>query len=116
MSTEKDTPVASTAETVATAEKRASAATVRRKAAGSSPESKQPVSDPVRLFSSWCKGCGICVAFCPTKTLEISPITGKCIIVLAEACTKCGLCELRCPDFAVTVVLNEGPEPGDKNV
>lgn len=79
------------------------------------PRLKQPVPDPVRLFSSWCKGCGICVAFCPTKTLGISPITGKCIILLPEACTKCGLCELRCPDFAVTVIVNEHPHPGDKN-
>jgi len=70
------------------------------------PEAEKAVPDPVEIFNSWCKGCGICVAFCPTKTLALSPATGKCIIVLAEACSKCGLCELRCPDFAITVILN----------
>ena len=75
----------------------------------------RPVPDPVRLFNSWCKGCGICVAFCPTKTLGLSPITGKCIILLPETCTKCGLCELRCPDFAITVVRDGQGKRGEKN-
>lgn len=47
----------------------------------------------------WCKGCGICVAFCPANVLELKD--GKVNIVNMEACTQCGLCELRCPDFAI---------------
>ena len=45
-----------------------------------------------------CKGC-ICVAFCPTNTLEMKE--GKVEIVDMDACIECGLCELRCPDFAI---------------
>ena len=26
----------------------------------------------------WCKGCGVCVGFCPTKVLEIED--DKCVI------------------------------------
>ena len=41
-----------------------------------------------------CKGCGICVAFCPKKVLAIDEL-GKVIIVNPEACIACGQCELR---------------------
>ena len=49
-----------------------------------------------------CTGCGICVAFCPTKVLAIDEL-GKVIIVNPEACIACGQCELRCPDYAIFV-------------
>ena len=50
----------------------------------------------------WCKGCNICVAFCPKDVLELDS-DEKVIIARIEDCTYCGLCELRCPDFAITV-------------
>ena len=50
----------------------------------------------------WCKGCNICVAFCPQNVLELDP-DEKVVIARIEACTYCGLCELRCPDFAITL-------------
>ena len=48
-----------------------------------------------------CKGCSICVDFCPTKVLEISGAI--CAVKDLEACTRCQLCDLRCPDFAIRV-------------
>ena len=48
---------------------------------------------------NWCKGCGICVAFCPKNVLEIKD--GKINIKDLESCIQCGQCELRCPDFAI---------------
>ncbi|MBU5311084.1 4Fe-4S binding protein [Tissierella carlieri] len=48
---------------------------------------------------NWCKGCGICVAFCPKNVLEIKD--GKVNIKDLESCIQCGQCELRCPDFAI---------------
>ena len=52
-----------------------------------------------------CKGCGICVDFCPMKVLEM-PNTTKLIPILKnpQKCTKCGVCEIMCPDFAIFVV------------
>lgn len=47
----------------------------------------------------WCKGCGICVAFCPKNVLELK--NGKINIKDFQACIQCGQCELRCPDFAI---------------
>ncbi len=46
-----------------------------------------------------CKGCGICVAFCPKNVLKIE--NGKVIIDDIDSCIQCGLCELRCPDYAI---------------
>ena len=53
-----------------------------------------------------CKGCGICVAFCPKQVLELDEL-GKVVDKNAEACISCGQCELRCPDFAIQVVKKE---------
>ncbi len=48
-----------------------------------------------------CKGCSICVDFCPTHVLEMK---GTIVAVKnLEACTRCQLCDLRCPDFAIQV-------------
>lgn len=47
----------------------------------------------------WCKGCGICVAFCPVGVLELE--NQKISIAKPESCIGCGLCEMRCPDYAV---------------
>jgi 2-oxoglutarate ferredoxin oxidoreductase subunit delta len=60
------------------------------------------------INKEFCKGCEICVEFCPTSVLEISTeLTEKGIFpVLAkypEKCTCCHLCELYCPDFAISV-------------
>lgn len=49
---------------------------------------------------TWCKGCGICVAFCPTQALSMSTTT-KASLSHPENCTSCGMCELRCPDLAI---------------
>jgi len=46
-----------------------------------------------------CKGCSICVEFCPKKVLIMNGDTVE--IDDIEKCIKCGLCELRCPDYAI---------------
>lgn len=48
---------------------------------------------------AWCKGCGICVAFCPMKVLALE--NDKVKVTDIEKCTQCGACELRCPDYAI---------------
>ncbi len=49
----------------------------------------------------WCKGCGICVEFCPKHVLSLAH--EKVQISNADACILCGLCELRCPDYAIYI-------------
>ncbi|HKM29003.1 MAG TPA: 4Fe-4S binding protein [Anaerovoracaceae bacterium] len=50
---------------------------------------------------SWCKGCGLCIEFCPKKVLTLKH--EKIVISDPDACIACGLCELRCPDYAIWV-------------
>ena len=49
-----------------------------------------------------CKGCGICVAFCPKQILKINEVE-KMEIVNENTCIGCKQCELRCPDYAIFV-------------
>lgn len=56
----------------------------------------------------YCKGCGICIAFCPVKILEKSKrMNSRGYFppesVEMEKCKKCGMCSLLCPDFAIVV-------------
>ena len=53
------------------------------------------------LNTKWCKGCGICVAFCPKNVLDM--VHEKAHIAAEENCILCGQCELRCPDFAIYI-------------
>ena len=53
------------------------------------------------IHDEWCKGCGICAAFCPRHVLEIK--NEKVEAVRREDCILCGQCELRCPDYAIWV-------------
>lgn len=49
----------------------------------------------------FCKGCNLCVDFCPTNVLEMR---GPVVAVRnLEACTRCEICDQRCPDFAIQI-------------
>ncbi len=56
----------------------------------------------VEFYRDWCKGCGICVAFCPEEVLAMNE-KGEPEISKPERCIGCAWCEIRCPDFAVRV-------------
>jgi 2-oxoglutarate ferredoxin oxidoreductase subunit delta len=56
----------------------------------------------IDIYKAWCKGCGICVAFCPTGVLARDE-SGYPYVKDIEKCINCGWCEIRCPDFAITV-------------
>ena len=62
------------------------------------------------IDKEWCKGCGICIHFCPKNVLEFDNL-GKVEAVRPEDCIACKLCELRCPDLAIQII----EEPGREN-
>ena len=55
----------------------------------------------IGIKDEWCKGCAICVEFCPHDVLFME--NGLVRVYNLDACTACMLCELHCPDFAITI-------------
>lgn len=59
--------------------------------------------------SERCKGCGLCVASCPTKVIAIdeTAINRKgyrpAAVVNPDACIGCANCAMMCPDMIITV-------------
>ena len=56
-----------------------------------------------------CKGCALCVLFCPKHLLRLAPdrINAKgdqpAEIVDEDACVSCASCARMCPDAVITV-------------
>lgn len=63
----------------------------------------------VTIFGTWCKGCGICMAFCPQQVFEPNG-QGRPRVAHAERCTACHWCDTHCPDMAITVRRLEAEE------
>ena len=57
----------------------------------------------------WCKGCGICVHFCPKSVLELDE-ADKVFAARRSDCICCHLCELRCPDLAIEIETEQDGE------
>jgi 2-oxoglutarate ferredoxin oxidoreductase subunit delta len=78
-------------------------------------EEKKPPSVKVLIQSERCKGCGICVKFCPEKILVLGDelnLYGYPAIRMVDqdACTHCLRCSLVCPDVVFAFVQEEnGP-------
>jgi 2-oxoglutarate ferredoxin oxidoreductase subunit delta len=66
----------------------------------------------IRILEDRCKGCGLCVEFCPKKVLTFSGkrnLQGYKVVCMAapERCNTCGICFLMCPE--VVFVEEETP-------
>ena len=59
----------------------------------------------VLINQHWCKGCGVCAAFCPSRALSLD--SGGKAVWEPSLCTGCGLCELYCPDLAVECLRDD---------
>jgi 2-oxoglutarate ferredoxin oxidoreductase subunit delta len=55
----------------------------------------------IEIDNLLCKGCALCVDFCPTDALKIDGPYAA--IKDLDRCTGCQVCNLRCPDLAIQV-------------
>ena len=67
------------------------------------PEAKKGARGQVFIYRKWCKGCHICVTFCPTGVLEMDATGDHPFVAHAEKCTACHFCDTHCPDLAIVV-------------
>ncbi|MFO7792955.1 MAG: 4Fe-4S dicluster domain-containing protein [Candidatus Saliniplasma sp.] len=68
----------------------------------------------IEVDEDYCKGCNLCVYYCPRDALEESEEPNKKglypPVQVEDRCNGCRLCELICPDFAITVAEEEEDE------
>ena len=57
----------------------------------------------IEINDAWCKGCRICVEFCPPKVLALDADEDHPRVVAPEKCTACHFCDTHCPDLAIVV-------------
>ena len=62
----------------------------------------------VNFLRHRCKGCGMCVMFCPQKVLRMADDLNQQGLpypemIEEERCTTCGICFRMCPDTAIEV-------------
>ncbi len=54
-----------------------------------------------RVDEEKCIGCGLCIAACPMKILDVED--GICVIKKVFMCLECGSCMRECPEDAITI-------------
>jgi 2-oxoglutarate ferredoxin oxidoreductase subunit delta len=62
----------------------------------------------MKIKEEKCKGCQICINFCPRGVLKISKKINKkgfhpVEAIHEEKCNSCGICFLVCPDVAIEI-------------
>ncbi|WP_345786543.1 4Fe-4S binding protein [Thermincola ferriacetica] len=65
----------------------------------------------VTVYTSLCKGCGLCIQKCPKECLKWSNHLGiygtPSVEPDMEICIACGTCQNVCPDCAISVQRNK---------
>ena len=79
------------------------------RSAKSSTGAAAPVKVLTEVDEAYCKGCGLCIAFCPHDVLDIAPTPNRrgvfpARVAAPEACRGCGRCALVCPEAAIRIV------------
>lgn len=76
---------------------------VQTPVAEESTRAKRGPRGRVTIFGMWCKGCRLCVEFCPTGVLAFVGSEERPSVVHPENCTACHWCDTHCPDMAIIV-------------
>ncbi len=75
---------------------------VKAAAPAAAPKAERKPRGLVVIFDTWCKGCGLCVEFCPTDVLRLNADSIP-VVVAPERCTACHWCDTHCPDLAIVI-------------
>ena len=56
-----------------------------------------------------CKGCELCVFYCPQKCLKLSEVLNMsgyspAELINEESCNSCGMCYIMCPDYTIEII------------
>jgi 2-oxoglutarate ferredoxin oxidoreductase subunit delta len=70
------------------------------------------VANEVYINDNLCKGCDICIEFCPKEVFAASTEVGPRgyfvpAVKKPENCNACLLCEHLCPELAITIVAGK---------
>lgn len=62
----------------------------------------------VEIMPEYCKGCGLCINYCPKKVLGLSEGINEfgyryAVMMDEENCITCAICSTVCPDIAIKV-------------
>ena len=62
----------------------------------------------VQIDESLCKGCELCVHYCPVDVLildeeRLTPQGYHPAVLIGEGCTGCSVCAVVCPEAAIMV-------------
>jgi len=67
----------------------------------------------IKINKNLCKGCQLCVVFCPLKRIKPSKKLNKrgiCVVEFIDKegkCTGCAQCAIICPEAAIEVFKDE---------
>ena len=60
-----------------------------------------------KIDKNRCKGCGLCIVFCPKDVIEWDKKLNKKGIIPAvykgKGCVGCGFCAIMCPDACIEI-------------
>jgi NAD-dependent dihydropyrimidine dehydrogenase PreA subunit len=70
----------------------------------------------VQIKADKCKGCGLCIAACPTRSLKAGTTFNRlgyhpAVFVDGTGCTGCGICFYACPEPDAVTVIKLVKEP-----
>ncbi len=62
----------------------------------------------VKVDRKRCKGCGLCIVFCPRKNIKIDDKINDAgihpaVVIVEDNCTGCGMCYVMCPDACIEI-------------
>jgi len=62
----------------------------------------------IKIDRKRCKGCQLCVVFCPKKNIKVDAKLNEAgifpaVLICEEECTGCGMCFLMCPDTCIEI-------------